>query len=203
MTIDERKRDDYWCIQGWNNTLEKLHFTADVVFFGNSITYGGQFDREFPNIKIINLGYPGDTTDGMLLRVTQIKAVHPKKVFIMAGLNGLHFQSVEVFSEKYSTLIDSIKMAVPSAEIYLQSILPVNPNKNLGKCLKNKTNKIIDCNAVIQRLSKEKNCKYIDLYSIYENNGIMPENFTIDGFHLYPSAYRLWYKELKKYIGSK
>ena len=122
VKMDETLRGDYWCIQGWTNTLTKLNLDMDVVFFGNSITRGSCFEEYFPTLNICNLGYPGDTTDGMLLRVNQIKAVRPEKVFVMAGINGLQVQTEEVFEKKYVTLVDSIKSAVPEAEIYLQSI---------------------------------------------------------------------------------
>ena len=106
-------RGDYWCIQGWTNTLKKLDYDADVVFFGNSITRGGDFQDYFPNIKTCNLGYPGDNMDGMMLRIGQVKAVTPEKVFVMAGINGLQVQSDKDFEEKYQRIVDSIKSIAP------------------------------------------------------------------------------------------
>ena len=41
ISSNPEDRGDYWCIQGWTNTLNKLGYDADVVFFGNSITRGG------------------------------------------------------------------------------------------------------------------------------------------------------------------
>ena len=170
----------------------------DVVFFGNSITCGSSFEKYFPNVKICNLGYPGDNTDGMLLRTNQIKAVNPEKVFIMAGINGLHIQTEKVFTEKYATMVDSIKLAVPTAKIYLQSILPVNPSMKAGKGISKE--KIARCNELVQKIAEQKGCVYIDLYRLYAVDGIMPEELTRDGVHLYPKAYDRWAKEIKKYI---
>ena len=198
MKIDPVKRGDYWSIQGWTNTLEKLHLDMDVVFFGNSITRGSCFEKYFPNVKICNLGYPGDNTDGMLLRVKQIKVVNPEKVFVMAGINGLHIQTEEGFTEKYATMVDSIKLAVPTAKIYLQSILPVNPSMKAGKVFSKE--KIARCNELVQKIAEEKGCVYIDLYKLYAVDGIMPEELTRDGVHLYPKAYNRWAEEIRKYI---
>ena len=198
MKIDPVKRGDYWSIQGWTNTLEKLHLDMDVVFFGNSITRGSCFEKYFPNVKICNLGYPGDNTDGMLLRVKQIKVVNPEKVFVMAGINGLHIQTEEVFTEKYATMVDSIKLAVPTAKIYLQSILPVNPSMKAGKVFSKE--KIARCNELVQKIAEEKGCVYIDLYKLYAVDGIMPKELTRDGVHLYPEAYDRWAEEIKKYV---
>lgn len=198
MKIDPVKRGDYRSIQGWTNTLEKLHLDMDVVFFGNSITRGSCFEKYFPNVKICNLGYPGDNTDGMLLRTNQIKAVNPEKVFVMAGINGLHIQAEKVFTEKYATMVDSIKQAVPTAKIYLQSILPVNPSMKAGKGFNKE--KIARCNELVRKIAEEKGCVYIDLYKLYAVDGIMPKELTRDGVHLYPEAYDRWAEEIRKYV---
>ena len=198
MKIDPTKRGDYWCIIGWTNTLEKLHLDVDVVFFGNSITRGSSFETYFPDVKICNLGYSGDNTDGMLLRVKQIKVVNPEKVFVMAGINGLHIQSESVFTEKYATMVDSIKQTVPTAKIYLQSILPVNPSMKAGKSFTKE--KIARCNELVRKIAEQKGCVYIDLYRLYAVDGIMPEELTRDGVHLYPEAYHRWAEEIRKYI---
>lgn len=198
IKLDPTKRGDYWSIIGWTNTLEKLHLDVDVVFFGNSITRGSSFEKYFPDVKICNLGYSGDNTDGMLLRVNQIKAVNPEKVFVMAGINGLHVQTEQVFTEKYATMVDSIKQAVPTAKIYLQSILPVNPSMKAGKSFNKE--KIAKCNEIVKKIAEQKRCVYVDLYRLYAVDGIMPEELTKDGVHLFPKAYDRWANEIRKFI---
>lgn len=190
-------RGDYWCIKGWTNTLNKLDYDADVVFFGNSITCGGNFQDYFPNVKTCNLGYPGDNMDGMMLRVPQIKAVSPEKVFVMAGINGLQMQTDDVFEKKYQQMVDSIKKTVPEAEVYLQSILPVNYSKTNAYANKGK---IRDANEVISRIAQRSGCFYVDLYSLYEKDGEMPHVLTRDGVHLFPEAYDRWMEEIRRYI---
>ena len=116
----------------------------------------------------------------------------------MAGINGLLIQTEQKFTEKYATLVDSIKLAVPTAKIYLQSILPVNPSMKSGIVFKKE--KIARCNEIIRNIAKQKGCVYIDLYKLYAIDGIMPEELTPDGVHLYPKAYDRWAEEIKKYI---
>ena len=191
-------RGDYRCIQGWTNTLYKLNYDADVVFFGNSITKGGNFQNYFPNVKTCNLGYPGDNLDEMILRIGQIKAVSPEKIFIMAGINGLYLQTEAVFESKYQIMVDSIKKAMPDAKIYLQSILPINhsmPQKaKVGK------DKIIIANNIIKAIAQRSDCIYVDLWSLYEKDGEMPMELTRDGVHLFPEAYDRWMEAIRKYI---
>lgn len=190
-------RGDYWCIKGWTNTLNKLDYDADVVFFGNSITCGGNFQDYFPNVKTCNLGYPGDNMDGMMLRVPQIKAVSPEKVFVMAGINGLQMQTDAVFEAKYQRMVDSIKRAVPEAEIHLQSILPVN--HTMKKRVAG-SEKIRKANEIIVEIAARSGCVYVDLYSLYAVDGEMPQELTRDGVHLHPEAYDRWMEEIRRYI---
>lgn len=196
----ERKptdRADYWCIRGWTNTLEKLNIDCNVVFFGNSITAGSSFQEYFPNTTICNLGYPGDALDGMLLRVKQIKAVNPKKIFLMAGINGLYSQPLQVFEEKYKALIKAIKRECPTATIYLQSILPVNNNVSKNYC---SNDKIVEANEIIKKIAKQNTLTYLDIHKLYLKNGEMDKDVTKDGIHLKKECYNKWANFLKPYI---
>lgn len=197
IEMKAQDRPDFYCIRGWTNTLKKLNIDCDVVFFGNSITAGSSFHEYFPNVSICNLGYPGDELDGMLLRIGQIKAVNPEKIFIMAGINGLYMQSLLVFEDKYEKLLKAIKKENPLAKIYLQSILPVNNNVKKYNC---DNNKIIDANNIIQSIAKENNCCYIDIHKLYFNNGELDKKYTKDGVHLKHEYYNMWGDLLKTYI---
>lgn len=191
-------RSDYWCIQGWTNTLEKMDVDYDVVFFGNSITGGSSFHNYFPDIKICNLGYPGDGLDGMLLRVKQIKAVNAEKVFVMAGINGLGTQPLQVFKNKYENLVQAIKAENPGITVYLQSILPVNNNISKNKYASN--DKINEANDIIMKIAENNECTYIDVHQLYYKNGVLDPSVTKDGVHLKPEAYDKWASLLASYI---
>ena len=195
--LSPKNRDDYWCIQGWTNTLKKMDYDADVVFIGSSQTCGGKFQEYFPNVKTCNLGYPGDNMSGVMLRAKQVRAVHPEKVFVLTGINGLQRKSEKTFERQYQRMVDSIKSAVPQAEIYLQSVLPVNHSMRKGIA---SSEKIIESNAIIAKIAARSNCVYVDLWSLYEKDGEMPKELTRDGVHLFPEAYDRWADEIKKYI---
>lgn len=188
---------DYWAVKGWENSLEQLGCKADVAFFGNSITYWGDFSQAFPAKKVANLGYPGDNLDGMLRRVEAIKAVTPDQVFVMAGINGLHDMTLTDFSTKYRQLVDSITRAVPAARLYLQSILPVGVDQ---ESLKGPNAKIVEANRTIADIALQFHCTYIDLFSLYADKGVMPDTLTKDGVHLQQEAYGRWFEEIRPLI---
>ncbi len=186
---------DNECVVSWNNCIEKLNMQADVVFFGNSITAMGNFQEAFPTVRSINMGYMGDDTKGMLRRVNAIKSVQPKKVFLMAGINGLMEQTEEEFERRYTILVDSIRSSVPEAKIYLESILPIR-----SLCYERDNTKISKTNAIIKHVAEERGLTYVDLYSLYISDGALPADMTFDGIHLRKEAYCLWYETIDEYI---
>lgn len=197
-SIGLKDRCDYRCIEGWTNMLEKMDYDADVVFFGNSIARDGDFQRYFSKKRICNLGRGSDDLDGLIFRISQIRAVKPEKVFVMAGIVGLYLQTEDEFESKYQRMVDSIRSSVPEAEIYLQSILPVNHKmKKRGIA---SSEKIIKSNKTIAEIAARSNCVYVDLWALYEQDGEMPKELTRDGVHLFPEAYERWMEEIREYI---
>ncbi len=195
---DPKPRADFWCIKGWNNSFLKLGVDFDVVFFGNSITYGSDFRKYFPSVTICNQGYPGDNMDGMLLRLPAVQSVHPKKVFVMAGINGLSSQTEEVFTEKYEAFAATLCDSLPNTKIFFQSILPVN-NNDFGKYICD-NQKIKWANTVIKQIAESHNCEYIDLFSVLAVNDELPKEISRDGVHILPEAYDRWAEEIRKFM---
>lgn len=120
---------DYWSVKGWENTVKQLNIKRDIAFWGNSITYYGNFQMAYPDKKIINLGYPGDNLDGMVRKVNTLKAVSPDKIFLMSRINGLKDMDSQTFKQKHNLLVDSMQKALPRSQVYLQSILPISKIK--------------------------------------------------------------------------
>src|SRR5207244_10058498 len=58
---------------------------ADVVMLGDSITEGMDWRELFPDVRILNRGIAGDTSAGVLNRLDEVIARHPKMVFLMIG----------------------------------------------------------------------------------------------------------------------
>lgn len=198
--IISENRKEYDCLRGWTNSLESLHDTVDVVFFGNSITHGGRFDQAFSDMKVCNLGYPSDDLAGMIKRISQVVAVHPKKVFLMGGANNIRHFDEALFETQYLDLIRSLRDSLPGATIILQSVLPENYEvcKAFEKDCNDKINK---ANEIIQKLSVKSHLHYIDLNQYYKDEeGKLDNRFTDDGIHLKEEAYNLWYKEIKAFI---
>lgn len=197
MGFKEPSVEANWAVGGWNNTLMKLDYDADVVFFGDSITWSSDFRNSFPECRIVNLGYYGDTLAGMLDRVAGAAAVNPEKVFLLGGINGLTDQNADVSFQTYIRLVEEMKAAMPEAEIYIQSVLPISAQREAYGC-HNTT--IRQFNQNLEALAQSMGMTYVDLYTLYEKDGHMDPQYSSDGLHLKPEAYELWADAIKEYM---
>lgn len=179
------------CLQAWTNSLRQMNAKADIVFFGDSLTYYGDFASVFPDKVVCNLGLRGDTIQGMIDRVEQVRMMEPKRVFLMAGINDVANCSVENFGKQYETLVLKLKELLADASIVIQSMLPVNDRDFL---ISSNNNHIKACNEMIKKIAENNNLIYLDVYIFYISNGLLSKNETNDGLHLIQEAYKKWFK---------
>lgn len=184
------------CLQAWTNSLKQMNAKADMVFFGDSLTYYGDFSLAFPDKVVCNLGLRGDTIQGMIVRVEQVKMLEPKVVYLMAGINDVANCSLDEFKKNHTELLRCLKDSIPESELICQTILPVNDVDFSISC---NNSQIIACNTELFSLVKIYNLGCIDLYSVYEREGKLPIEMTVDGIHLKRKAYKNWVVELNKY----
>lgn len=184
------------CLQAWTNSLRQMNSKADVVFFGDSLTYYGDFSLAFPDKIVCNLGLRGDTLLGMIDRVEQVQMLEPKQVFLMGGLNDVTSCDVQEFGYRYEVLVRSIIEHLKDVDLVIQSLLPVNDKDFLISC---DNHQIVACNDIISRIAEKLCLKYIDLFTCYVQEEVMPKIITNDGLHLKPEAYLKWYDIIKYY----
>ena len=195
------KPPDYYAVDCWRKSLDKMNIDVDVVFFGNSITKVSAFHTYFENVSVCNLGYSGDNLKGMNNRISLVKTVKPEKVFIMGGVNDLAAKDDKYIIETYKQMLVSMKDSIPTAQIYVQSILPIG--KNRYKDRKSDNERIIRLNKQLETIAKELQLTYVDIFSLYYKDGELDKTITHDGIHLYPEAYNRWAEKIRPYIYEK
>lgn len=109
----------------------------------------------------------------------------------------MHVLSVDEIEKAYNVLLDSIIRSNPQAIIYLESLTPLNECQFKRVC---DNEKIKEVNEVIREIATKRGFQYLDVYSIYEQDGQMPMSLSTDGQHLKPEAYGRWAEVLRPYI---
>ncbi|MBQ4007099.1 MAG: sialate O-acetylesterase, partial [Muribaculaceae bacterium] len=91
----------------------------DIVFLGNSLTDGCEFNELFNNRHIKNRGIVGDIVQGLIDRIDPILKGKPKKIFILSGVNDVsHGVSADSIARATEKLIVLIKQHCPKTKIY-------------------------------------------------------------------------------------
>ena len=171
-----------------------------IIFLGNSITEAGNWAKLLNDTTVLNRGIGGDITYGVLRRLDDIINRHPKKLFILLGINDIGKDIPDsVIAYNYGKIITRMHAGSPSTKIYVQSILPLDPtHKNFPQHY-NKAAHIPVVNQMLQANAKALNYTYINIAPLFTDaRGLLKPEYTWEGLHLRPEAYVVWVDYLKK-----
>ncbi|MEJ5960942.1 family 20 glycosylhydrolase [Pedobacter immunditicola] len=175
---------------------------GDIIFVGNSITDGGEWNELFDDKRIKNRGISADITAGVIHRLDEIVNRKPAKVFLMIGTNDLARNIPEDSVVKNILIIaDYLRQQTPATKLFIQSILPVNDVYGKFAGHTNKANQINKVNARLKSKAAEKKYTYIDLSTPFSDpSGKLKAELSNDGLHLKGEAYLLWKHLIYPYV---
>jgi lysophospholipase L1-like esterase len=171
-----------------------------IIFLGNSITEMGNWSKLLNDTTVLNRGIGGDITYGVLKRIDDVINRHPKKLFILLGINDIGKDIPDsVIAYNYIKIISKIKAGSPATKIYVQSILPINPTvKNFPQHY-DKAEHIPKVNAMLKANAGSMNYTYINLHPLFiDAQNRLDAKYTYEGLHLKPEAYIVWVAYLEK-----
>ncbi|MEO8892716.1 MAG: GDSL-type esterase/lipase family protein, partial [Coleofasciculaceae cyanobacterium] len=157
-----------------------------------------EWSEIFMNENIKNRGISGDTTDGVLNRISSIIESKPAKLFIMIGINDLNMGvSVENVVNNYQLILKSLVNNIPAEQVFIQSLLPIN-NQLRNNCI---NQRIVDLNAKIKELTQVFSFQYINLFPAFlDKYNQLDIQYTSDGVHLNGRGYLVWKELIEKYV---
>jgi len=173
----------------------------EIIFLGDSITDGCNWSELLQDPRIINRGISGDVTDGVLDRLGEVTESKPQKIFLMIGINDLaKGRSVDYVLNNIKRIIKVIKDQSPETELFIQSVLPVNPDFTVFPDHVNKSHEVVEVNRGIIKICAHYEMQYIDVYShLIDKEHRLSSDYTNDGLHLTGAGYIVWRNILKKY----
>ena len=171
-----------------------------IIFLGNSITEMGNWPKLLNDTTVLNRGIGGDITFGVLKRLDDITNRHPKKLFILLGINDIGKDIPDsVIAYNYFKIIKQIKEKSPVTKIYVQSILPLNPTLNNFPQHYDKGEHIPRVNTMLKANAAIMGYTYINLQPLFvDAQNMLYAKYTYEGLHLKPEAYVVWVAYLKK-----
>jgi lysophospholipase L1-like esterase len=191
-------------------------FFDDAVFLGDSITVG--LKSYVKNRRKSDSDFLGDATflaetsyslraaqqdDGYYLHPEykglrrqpqkSLKSMNAEKVLIMMGVNDVE-TSESIILRNYSILIDTIRKAVPSIEIYIISIFPMSSTYEDEK---RNNSKIHYLNTKLRRYAYRENIPFIDVTDSFKIKKEINSSLYSDDFvHINSKGYKIYTEQL-------
>jgi lysophospholipase L1-like esterase len=167
-----------------------------IVFLGDSITEQCEWRELFGDrLTILNRGIGGDTSTGVLSRISDVSRLHPDAVFLMIGTNDAQLLGLAPADtlRNYRGIIGAILRSSPTTLIYAESILPSRAPRF------NKQSE--EVNRGIRQLADGKSVFFVDLRpAFYDANHLLDKRYTYDGLHLNGDGFLLWKRHIDPII---
>lgn len=196
-----------WAVKHYPKRIKKfkekpLDF-GDIVFIGNSLTEGGgDWSKKLNNTHIKNRGISGDNTNGVLLRLNEIKHYKPKAVFLLIGINDLNDKlnpkqspNPEYVGHNILKITNKLHKAIPETKLYVQTLLPALDSLLMPH--------ITTVNNIIKNNENKNVYEVIDLHTAFiDANNVTKKELFKDRLHLNAKGYKVWSHFVKDYIAN-
>lgn len=188
----------------------EMDYFSDALFIGDSRTdglqiYSGIKGATFYCYKGLNIF---DMSKRQVVEMnggkyTVVEALEKgpqyKKIYISLGVNELGYPGTDSFYKAFKSFLEEVKAAQPDAIIYLQNLVPVNPEICAQKKQPSYVNndRVADFNSVFPKLAEECQVALVDVKTaLSDENGILPAEATVDGVHFTKAWYQKWLEYL-------
>jgi lysophospholipase L1-like esterase len=164
------------------------------VLLGDSLSLWFPSDRLPPQPQTwLNQAISGDTTRGILRRLSDFAATRPRVIYLMAGINDLKQGATDTeILGNIRQIMTQLQQTQPQAKVIVQSVLPT-------RSVIASSDRITQLNRQLKALSTRNGAYFLDLATqMADSAGNLRQDFTTDGLHLSAQGYAVWQSILMK-----
>lgn len=185
-------------------------YIRKTIFAGDSITKGitdyGMLNRfsikgqkkVVAAISLNTITFRTRRAFGGMTGLQKIIAEKPSRVYMMLGINEVHYRRINDIITDYRTLVNIIKKSSPDTEIVICAISPVT---RAEMARYNGYSHIPAVNKKLEELAKNTNNRYFDYTGFLKDPGgyLKAQYAERDGYHWIPSTYIKFAEIISKY----
>ncbi len=181
--------------EDWKNLLAREAKAATEGQGKNrlSILLGDSLSMWFPKEKLpsgklwLNQGISGDTSAGILQRLTAFSKTKAEVIYLMVGINDLLRGHQDMSTlHNYRRIIHQLRQYHPHTQIIVQSILPVRVHKVSNSHIR-------QMNGKIAWIAQQEGAQYLNINDWFmDAAGELRPGLTTDGIHLSSEGYDVW-----------
>jgi lysophospholipase L1-like esterase len=142
----------------------------------------------------LNQGISGDTTAGVLRRLSAFAQTRPDTIHVMLGINDLRHGATDAeVINNLRQIMRNLHRDHPQAQIFVHSILPT-------RLATIPSDRIQHINNSLAYIAKQEQVNYLDLSTYFtDEQGNLRLDLTTDGLHLNPRGYAMWQWALRSH----
>lgn len=185
-------------------------YRRTTVFAGDSITTGLTVYR---TVNKIGIGGNKKVTAAIGLNTVTFRtrrvfggksglgwviSYKPYRIYMMLGINELHFRRADLMITQYENLLRSIKRASPQTDIVLLAVSPVTKAE---RARRHGFRQIPDFNKKLKQLAGKTGCRYYDYTAFLKNSdGFLTAKYSAgDGYHWNTAGYNRFARIITTY----
>ncbi len=167
------------------------------VLLGDSLSLWFPSDRLPQPQTWLNQSISGETTSGILHRLSDFAATRPRVIYLMAGINDLKQGATDnEILWNVRQIITQLRQTQPQAKVIVQSVLPT-------RSVVASSDRITQLNRQLKALSTYNGAYFLDLSAqMADATGKLRQDLTTDGLHLSAKGYATWQSILMKADGA-
>ncbi len=176
-----------------------------TVLAGDSISLWFPQDLLPTERSWLNQGISGETSAGLLKRLSLFDQTAPETIFLMIGINDL-IRGVDdkTLLDNQEKIVRDMKNNHSKSQIVVQSILPHGGDRvkweGRDRLLAIPASRIQALNRELEAIARQEGVYYLDLESLFADaQGNLKPNLTTDGLHLSSEGYQIWSIALQVY----
>lgn len=157
------------------------------VIIGDSQALWFPSDRLPKDRFWLNQGISGDTTAGVLKRISTFAKTRPNTIHVIVGINDLRKgKTDQEILGNLKKIMQKLRQEHPAAQIFVHSILPT-------RLAAIPSNRVRWLNYNIAALTKQESVNYLNLQPAFTDaDGNLRRTLTTDGVHLNAQGYQVW-----------
>lgn len=164
---------------------------SNSVFIGSSTTEGlYNYNMLEGADYIYGTGLTVDTVrtkpmpGGSVAAIDELAGKNYNQVFLAFGLNELGWPDDAVFCQMYADVIARIRQYLPTAAIYIESVLPVGIETSQRNRFGVNQDRINQFNAMLEQFAADQGVHFLNVSEELKGpDGYLPQEAAVDGIH--------------------
>jgi lysophospholipase L1-like esterase len=158
-----------------------------TVIVGDSISLWFPVEQLPSDRFWLNQGISGDTSAGVLRRLSAFADTRPDTIHVMVGVNDLRRGATDTeILGNVRQIMQQLRQTHSQAKIYIHSILPT-------RLAAIPTSRVNQLNQTIAAITQEEGVEFLNLATYFsDDQGNLRHELTTDGLHLNVLGYTIW-----------